>query len=81
MNGWEGICPQCGLRYVGWALLTQRNHLCMKCGCALEIRKDGVVYRHSECFSFTAEEYHYGSQQDKWEDLRNKNLLFYLTRN
>ncbi len=81
MHGWEGFCPECGLRYLGWALVTQRNQLCIKCGSALQIRKDGVIYRHTERAAFKAEEYVAGLDQDKWEDLRDKNLLFYLSRN
>ena len=80
MNGLEGICPKCGLHYHGWALNTQRNQLCIKCGSALEIRKDGVLIR-SGFYPFKADEYKVGSDQDNWEDLRDKNLLFYLTRN
>jgi transcription initiation factor IIE alpha subunit len=45
MNGLEGICPKCGHRYYGWALNIQSNQLCVKCGSALEIRKDGVLVR------------------------------------
>ena len=80
MSGLEGICPQCGARFRGWALTIQRNQLCVKCGSALEIRKDDVLIR-SGFSPFKAEEYRAGSDQDRWEELRNKNILFYLTRN
>jgi hypothetical protein len=79
-SNWEGICPACGLHYHGWALTAQRNQLCLKCGTALEIRKDGVMIR-SGFSPFKAAEYVMGAEKERWEDLRDKNLLFYLTKN
>ena len=80
MNRLEGFCPKCGARFHGWALTVQRNQLCLKCGSALEIRKDGVLIR-SGFSPFKADEYQAGTDQEKWEELRDKNLLYYLTRN
>ena len=52
----EGICPRCGLRYMGWALRFPRNQSCSTCGAALEIFEDGK--KISEGYSpFTAERY------------------------
>jgi hypothetical protein len=76
----EGICPQCGLHYFGWALNTEHNQMCVKCGSALEIRMNDIVIRSGHT-CFKAEQHKFGSDQDHWEDLRNKNLLFYLTLN
>jgi hypothetical protein len=80
MSGLEGICPKCSSHFYGWALSNQRNQLCVRCGSALEIRKDDVVIRIG-CSPFKANEYRADSNQGNWEDLRNKNLLFYLTMN
>ncbi len=33
----EGICPQCGERYYGWALKLRYNQICPKCIEILEI--------------------------------------------
>jgi hypothetical protein len=82
MSDLEGICPKCGLHYNGWALNWERNHMCVKCGSTLEIRKDGFLI--SRGFSpLRAEKYECGAYQDNWGDLSDKNLLFflYLTRN
>jgi predicted nucleic-acid-binding Zn-ribbon protein len=76
----EGICPKCSSHYYGWALGSQKNQLCVKCGSSLVIRKDDVLIR-SGFSPFKANEYNTGSSQDHWEDLRNKNLMFYLTMN
>ena len=46
----------------------------------LEIRKDGVLVR-SAFSPFKADEFVVGAGQEGWEDLRDKNLLFYLTKN
>ena len=79
-NYWEGFCPACGLHYHGRAFISQRNQICLKCGTALEIRKDGVRIR-SGYSPFKAAEYMVGVDQEKWENLRDKNLRFYLTKN
>jgi hypothetical protein len=34
----EGICPRCGIRYEGWALLNPIYQTCPSCGVNLEIR-------------------------------------------
>jgi hypothetical protein len=73
----EGICPKCSTHYLGWALSSQKNQLCVKCGSSLVIRKDDILI----CGGFSADEYNTGSSQDNWEDLRNKNLMFYLMMN
>ena len=52
----EGVCPKCGQRYYGWALLQPRNQSCSKCGVGLLITEDGK--KTIEGYSpFTAEEY------------------------
>jgi hypothetical protein len=43
MNVLEGRCPQCGARYNGWALESQRNQMCEYCGAALEIKEAVLV--------------------------------------
>ena len=56
----EGICPKCGRRYYGWALLQPRNQSCPKCGVGLLITEDGK--KTSQGYSpFTAEEYKFKS--------------------
>ena len=37
----EGVCPKCGQRYCGWALLQPRNQSCENCGVGLLITEDG----------------------------------------
>jgi hypothetical protein len=77
----EGICPECALHYHGPGLSFQFNQICFKCGSTLEVRHDGVLVRNA--FSrFKAREYQVGStDQEEWDDLCAKNLLFYLTIN
>jgi hypothetical protein len=52
----EGVCPKCGQRYYGWALLQPRNQSCSNCGVGLLITEDGkkAIQGYSP---FTAEEY------------------------
>jgi predicted nucleic-acid-binding Zn-ribbon protein len=52
----EGICPKCGRRSYGRALLQPRNQSCPKCGAGLLITEDGkkTIQGYSP---FTAEEY------------------------
>jgi hypothetical protein len=76
----EGICHECGLHYHGWGLNSRRNQMCLKCGCALEIRNDGLLVR-SPFSPFKAEEYQVSNDPEEWEDLCAKNLLFYLVLN
>jgi hypothetical protein len=76
----EGKCSLCGLYYHGKALSTPRNRICVKCGSALDLRKDGI--RIINPFAgHKAEKYVVNSDRDQWEDLSSKNLLFYLTLN
>jgi hypothetical protein len=56
MDGLEGICPRCGERYYGWALKNPRYQMCGKCGCALEIWRNGEKIA-SGYSPFEAEEY------------------------
>jgi uncharacterized protein (DUF983 family) len=42
MNMMKGICPKCGVTYCGWALSTPEFQKCERCGCDLEIYKDGM---------------------------------------
>jgi len=35
----EGICPNCGTRYVGWALSNPRYQTCRNCGGRLDIKE------------------------------------------
>jgi ribosomal protein S27AE len=52
----EGICPKCGRRSYGWALLQPRNQSCPKCGAGLLITENGK--KTMQGYSpFTAEEY------------------------
>lgn len=67
MSGMEGICPNCGVRYYGWALDEPQWQHCDQCGTMLDIERDGVVYPSgqlvlrsaveievlSSCFMFT----------------------------
>jgi hypothetical protein len=39
----EGICPKCGIRHVGWALHFERYQFCTKCGTGLNIYEDGKL--------------------------------------
>ena len=52
----EGVCPNCGERSYGWALLRPRNQSCTKCGTGLLLTEDGkkTIQGYSP---FTAEEY------------------------
>jgi ribosomal protein S27AE len=52
----EGVCPKCGQRCYGWALLQPRNQSCSNCGVGLLITEDGkkAIQGYSP---FTAEEY------------------------
>jgi hypothetical protein len=77
----EGICPDCGLHFHGPALGYQRNQMCVKCGSILEVRSDGTLLR-TACASLKAREYKFEStDQEEWDDLCAKNLMFYLTMN
>ena len=76
----EGICPECSLRYRGLALSYQRNQLCLKCGSTLEIRNNGMLVRPAFT-KIKAHEYRVDTDQEEWDDLCAKNLLFYLTMN
>jgi len=33
----EGICPECGIHYYGWALTQPEHQNCQKCGARLEL--------------------------------------------
>jgi hypothetical protein len=76
----EGFCPDCNFHYHGLALDTRRNQLCVKCGGALEIRRNGVLI-YSKISCFRVEEYLTGPNLRSCENPQEKNLLFYLTRN
>jgi len=39
----EGICPKCGSRQVGWALHFERYQSCPRCGASLEIYENGKL--------------------------------------
>lgn len=40
----EGRCPNCGLRFHGWALRNLRHQACPKCGRGLDIKSsDGTI--------------------------------------
>jgi DNA-directed RNA polymerase subunit RPC12/RpoP len=56
----EGICPKCGRRFYGWALVQPPNQSCPKCGVGLLITEDGkkTIQGYSP---FTAEEYKFKS--------------------
>ena len=79
-NSFEGTCPHCGTHFYGQALNRQRNQLCVKCGSALEIKKNGFRTQ-SEIYPFGVVEYDLAPEKDNWQDLEKKNLLFYLTMN
>ena len=51
----EGLCPNCGAKYFGWALRWPRHQSCPRCGTALEITEDGRKFTGYS--PFTAEEY------------------------
>jgi hypothetical protein len=63
----EGICPKCGRRYYGWALLQPCNQACPKCEMGLLITEDSknTIQGYSP---FIAEEYkiklHIGATPD-----------------
>ena len=60
MDGLEGICPKCGMRYYGWALKNPRYQMCGKCGIGLDIMRNGK--KVADGYSpFTAQEHKYGS--------------------
>jgi hypothetical protein len=80
MNILEGICPECGRHYVGRALHTRHNQLCVKCGSGLEIREDGFLVRNGFA-PFNDEEYEVCPDGDNCEDMWDKSDLFYLARN
>jgi len=62
----RGICPECGARFCGWALTNPAFQKCDRCGCELEIFRDGVrvitsnnqvtTYEKSEADKKTKEE-------------------------
>jgi hypothetical protein len=74
----EGICPQCGRRHYGQALNRQRNQLCVKCGCGLAIRRNGVLIHQASLLG--AIEYKIGLEKDHFEQMRQK-VTFFLNRN
>jgi hypothetical protein len=37
----EGVCPQCGIKFYGWALLQPQHQSCPNCGIGLLITEDG----------------------------------------
>lgn len=43
MSVMEGVCPNCGAHYCGWALRNPIPQSCGKCGSDLEIRRNGVL--------------------------------------
>ncbi|HEY92751.1 MAG TPA: hypothetical protein G4O17_03290 [Dehalococcoidia bacterium] len=53
----EGICPKCGTRFIGWALLNPRHQTCPRCGSGLEITEDGKMIGTGYS-PFTAEKYY-----------------------
>ena len=52
MSGLKGMCPKCGARYSGWALMNSLKEKCAVCGSDLEIAENGVHIR-SHYSSFT----------------------------
>jgi hypothetical protein len=42
MSVMTGICPECGARFCGWALMNPEFQKCDRCGCELEIFRDRV---------------------------------------
>jgi transcription initiation factor IIE alpha subunit len=53
MNRLEGLCPICGARYYGWALMKSLEQKCSKCGSDLDISENGPVLR-THYSSYTA---------------------------
>jgi hypothetical protein len=41
MSVMTGTCPKCGVTYCGWALVNPEFQKCDRCGCELEIFRDG----------------------------------------
>jgi hypothetical protein len=68
MNELEGICPRCGLGYYGWALNNELNQFCVKCGSALEIKREGVPIRSGASY-FEDEKSEPVSDEDRWDDI------------
>jgi hypothetical protein len=76
----EGTCPKCGTHYRGWALSNPLNQSCLKCGSTLEIRKDeGCTL--PKVFVANAEDPHFDTEQDVWEDICRNGPLILFSRN
>jgi hypothetical protein len=78
MNSVEGICPRCKCRHYGPALNQRRNQLCVKCGSALLMKRDGIHVPRGNLP--VAREYKINLKIDVWEQMRQK-VTFFLSRN
>ena len=72
----EGICPKCGRRFYGWALLQPCNQSCPKCVTGILITEDGkkTIQGYSP---FAAEEYKFKSPYEIYpntERTKNTNI-------
>ena len=76
----EGLCPDCKIRFYGWALNNPRNQLCVKCGCTLEVRQNDILIR-SRYSPFRTEEYKVALAMDNWGNHNDQTLVLYFTRN
>jgi hypothetical protein len=45
MSVMQGICPQCGTVYYGWALEDPLKRTCSKCGSTVEIIEEDLADR------------------------------------
>jgi transcription initiation factor IIE alpha subunit len=45
MSELKGVCPKCGARYYGWALINSIEQKCDRCGSDLEFVENRVHIR------------------------------------
>jgi hypothetical protein len=80
MNRLQGICPDCGASYYGWALQSLPHQACDYCGTALTVRKNGVLLRR-DLSLLKAIKRPTDSNKAGWGNLCDKDLEYHLTLN
>jgi hypothetical protein len=80
MNRLQGICPDCGATYYGWALQSLPHQVCEFCGAALMVRRNGVLLS-SQLSPLKAIKHPAGSNRGGWGKLSEQDLECNLTMN
>jgi hypothetical protein len=76
----ECVCPDCGAHYPSSLISPQHHQFCLRCGCDLELRQNGIIVRAS-CPGLKAQKYSCNLHLPSWENLLTKNLSQYMTMN